>query len=61
MEGRKCCDEDILGKMGRALVREEERRWREKTSKIARMGEKDVGEWTEQCVACKHTNIDGTS
>jgi hypothetical protein len=28
-EERKCCDEEILEKGGRALEREEERQWRE--------------------------------
>jgi hypothetical protein len=36
LEGRKCCGEDILEKRGRALEREEKRRWRERTSNSER-------------------------
>ena len=58
---RKCCDEDIPEKRGRALERKEERRWGEKTSNSERREEKGVGEWKEQCVAFKHNSIEGTS
>jgi hypothetical protein len=61
LEDRKCCEEDILEKRGRALEREEERRRRGKTSNGERREEKGVGEWTGHRVAFKHSNIEGTS
>jgi hypothetical protein len=57
---RKCCDKDILEKRGRTLEREEEKGWRDKKNSERREKE-GVKEWTEQFIAFKHINIEGTS
>jgi hypothetical protein len=48
-------------KKGKSNIKGRGKKMEKKTSNIEIWEEKSVGEWTEQCVAFKYTNIEGTS